>query len=109
MLKAARIVAWLLGLAIIVLSVVPAWLLPNTGIRVNFEHFGVFAAAGFVFGLAYAQRYGLIVICLVIFGGATETIQLFVPGRHARLSDFVADALGVLYGAVAARTIARGD
>jgi VanZ family protein len=109
MLKAARIVAWLLGLAIIVLSVVPTWLLPQTGIRVNFEHFGVFAAAGFVFGLAYARRYRLIVICLVIFGGAIETAQLFVPGRHGRLSDFVADALGVLYGAVAARTIARGN
>jgi len=109
MLKAARIAAWLLGLAIIVLSMVPTELLPKTGIRLNFEHFGVFAAAGFVFGLAYARRYGLIAICLVIFGGAIETIQLFVPGRQGRLSDFAADALGVLYGAVAARTIARGD
>jgi len=30
--------------------------------------------------------------------GILELLQLFVPGRHARLEDFVVDALAALVG-----------
>lgn len=30
--------------------------------------------------------------------GVLEIVQLLVPGRHARLEDFVVDALGALAG-----------
>ena len=102
MLKAARITAWLLALAILVLSVGPLWLRPQTGIPHTFEHFGIFAPTAFIFGVAYARRYSVIAIGLVIFAGAIETLQLFVPGRHARLSDFVVDVLAFFYGIAAA-------
>jgi VanZ family protein len=32
------------------------------------------------------------------FSGAIELIQLGIPGRHARVSDFVVDALSVSIG-----------
>jgi len=39
----------------------------------------------------------------VVLIGILELLQLFVPGRHARLEDFLVDALAVCVGlAVAA-------
>jgi VanZ family protein len=37
---------------------------------------------------------------LVIFAGTVEIAQLFVPGRHARLSDFIVDALAISAGLI---------
>jgi VanZ family protein len=34
----------------------------------------------------------------VIFSGAVEVAQLFVPGRHARLSDFIVDSISICIG-----------
>jgi VanZ family protein len=36
-----------------------------------------------------------------MFAGFVEIAQLFVPGRHARLSDFIVDALAMCVGALA--------
>jgi VanZ family protein len=99
---AARIMAWLLALAILVLSVVPARLRPETGIPHDVEHFGIFAATGFAFGLGYAPKYVVIAIVMLIFAGAIETVQLLVPGRYALLTDFFLDTLALFYGVAAA-------
>jgi VanZ family protein len=101
MLKAIRIVAWLLALAIVVLSLVPPNLRPVTDAPHDLEHLGIFAATGFAWGLGYGQRYFPVAIGLVIFAGAIEIAQLFVPGRHARLSDFIVDALATCIGLLA--------
>ena len=99
---AARIVAWLLTLAILVLSVGPASLRPQTGIPHDVEHFAIFVATGFAFGLGYARRYAVVAIVMLIFAGAIETAQLFVPGRYALLTDFFLDTLALFYGVAAA-------
>jgi hypothetical protein len=44
---------------------------------------------------------------LVFFSGAVEIAQLFVPGRHARLSDFIVDALAITVGVMAVPLVAR--
>jgi VanZ family protein len=98
MLKVARIGAWFLATAIVVLSVVPPGLRPETGAPHRLEHFAIFAATGFAFGLGYGWRHGRVLAGLVIFTGAVEITQLFVPGRHARLSDFIIDALAICVG-----------
>ncbi len=41
-------------------------------------------------------------MALVLFAGAIELAQTFVPGRHARLSDFIVDAVTVGVAAAAA-------
>jgi len=46
-------------------------------------------------------------LVLVIFAGVIEFAQLFVPGRHARLSDFIIDAFGACVGAALASVAAR--
>ena len=36
------------------------------------------------------------------YGGASEVVQAYLPGRSAELADFAADAVGAVAGAVAA-------
>jgi VanZ family protein len=100
--KAARIAAWGLAAVIVILSLVPPTLRPETAAPHSLEHFLIFAATGCAFGLGYKRRHDLLAIFLIIFSGAVEIAQLFVPGRHARLSDFVIDAVAACIGLVMA-------
>jgi VanZ family protein len=102
MVKVFRISAWLLVAAIVVLSLVPPWLRPETGVPHDLEHFAIFVATGLTFGLGYSRRFFAVAVALVIFTGAIEIAQIAVPGRHARLSDFMVDALVVCIGLVTA-------
>ena len=95
-----RITAWSLSAAIVALSVVPPRLRPETGAPHHLEHFAIFAATGLAFGLGYRKRW-LVAPLLVVFSGSVEVAQLLVPGRHARLSDFVVDALAACFGFLA--------
>jgi VanZ family protein len=97
----ARGTGWLLLLTITVLSLVPPTLRPETGVPHDLEHFAIFAAAGLAFGIGYSRRPLGAAIGLVIFAGVIELAQGAVPGRHARLSDFVVDALAMGVGVVA--------
>jgi VanZ family protein len=95
----ARIAAWLLAMAIIVLSLVPSWLRPGTDMPHNFEHLSIFFSTGVAFGVGYSHRPYLIIVMLVVFAGAVELAQIPIPSRHARLSDFLIDALAACVGA----------
>ena len=99
--KTARIAAWCLAATIVILSLVPPSLRPETGTPHVLEHFIVYTATGFTFGLGFRRRHDLVAIFLVIFSGSIEIAQLLVPGRHARLSDFVIDTLALCIGLVA--------
>jgi VanZ family protein len=98
--KAPRIMAWNLAATIVILSLVPPALRPETGTPHNLEHFTICAATGFAFGLGYKRRRDLLAILLVIFVSSIEIAQLFVPGRHARLSDLIIDAVAACTGLV---------
>ena len=99
-LKVVPIAAWSLAAAIVVLSLVPPNLRPESGIPHELEHFLIFLATGLAFGLSYDARHGLLAMKLAVFAGAVELAQLFVPGRHARFSDFLVDAVAVCAGSV---------
>jgi VanZ family protein len=105
--KISRASAWLLALAILVLSLVPPSYRPITEASHNVEHLAIFLATGFAFGVGYPDRPFALATGLVIFCGAIELAQRWVPGRHARLSDFMVDAatacIGVGVTSVAAR------
>jgi len=106
-LKAAPIAAWSLAATIVVLSLVPPDLRPQSGIPHELEHFLMFLATGIAFGLSYDPRYGLLAMKLAFFAGAVELAQLFVPGRHARFSDFLVDAVAVCAGSVAVSLVTQ--
>lgn len=97
-LTAARIIAWSLVTAIVVLSVVPPGLRPETVAPHHLEHFIIYSATGLAFGLGYDRKHRLLAPLLVAFSGLVEIVQLFVPGRHARLGDFVIDAAAISLG-----------
>jgi hypothetical protein len=96
----AMSVALGLATAIIVLSVVPPTLRPETGLPHGLEHFTIFWATGLAFALGCQLKPGLLATLLVFFSGAVEIAQLFVPGRHARMTDFIVDGLAITVGAM---------
>jgi VanZ family protein len=100
--KYARIASWLLAASIVVLSLVPPSLRPVTELPHDVEHFAIFGATGLAYGLGYSRQYFVVAAALLIFTGAIEVAQMAVPGRHARLSDFMVDALAVCIGVVTA-------
>ena len=117
--KLLRAVAWLLIVVISVLSLVPPSHRPVTGTPHNFEHFAIFMLTGLAFGLGYHFRHLSQAAGLIAFAGAIEIAQYWVPGRHARIGDFIVDAMSACIGVVAAwlaiqalnryGSIARGD
>jgi VanZ family protein len=96
-----------LATAIVVLSVVPPTLRPETGLPHGLEHFVIYWATGLAFALGYKLKPGLLAPLLVFFSGAVEIAQLFVPGRHARLSDFIVDALAITAGTMTVSLVAQ--
>jgi VanZ family protein len=96
--KVARIAAWSLATGIVILSIVPPAVRPETKAPHNLDHFLIYAATGLAFGLGYKRRHDFLALLLVFFSAAVEITQLFVPGRHARLSDFIIDAFATSVG-----------
>jgi VanZ family protein len=98
----ARAVAWLFFVAVLVLTFVPPALRPMSGLPHDVEHLAIFFLLGGTFALGYrghAWALGL----MGIGGAATlEILQIFTPGRHARLRDFLVDLLGIGIGIAAA-------
>jgi hypothetical protein len=93
-----RVIAWIIVIGLIMISLVPAPLRPGTGVSHNLEHFGSFLLAGILWCIAYTDRLVLWLGTMPVFAGSVELVQVFVPGRHARLSDFAVDALGGCVG-----------
>jgi VanZ family protein len=102
-----QIAAWLAVFVITVLSLVPPTYRPVTAASHNLEHLAIFLAAGAAFVAGYPGRPWVVTIGMVSFCGAIEIAQLWVPGRHARLVDFLVDAaaacIGITVGCVAVR------
>jgi VanZ family protein len=106
-----RVAAWLLLAAIVVLSLVPPGMRPTTRVPHHIEHAGIFLLDGAAFAVAYLGAERLLSIGAVAFCAGIELAQLMVPGRHARVRDFVVDALaaciGILAGTLVMRMTAR--
>jgi VanZ family protein len=98
-----RLFAWLLAAAVAFATLGPPSYRPHSDFGQNGEHALAFVLIGLAFGLAYTQRRLLTVAIAVAGIGLIEILQFWAPGRHARLSDFVVDALAACAGlAVAA-------
>jgi VanZ family protein len=62
------------------------------------EHALAFGLVGLAFALAYPRHKRPAAVITVVTVGALEFVQLLVPGRHARLEDFIVDAAAALAG-----------
>src|SRR3979490_1368425 len=98
-----RLFAWLIAAAVSFATLGPARLRPHSELGQDGEHALAFVLVGLAFGLAYTRHRLLTAAVAVVLIGVLELLQLWMPGRHARLEDFVVDALAACAGiAVAA-------
>jgi VanZ family protein len=93
-----RIIAWCLAAAVTFATLGPPRYRPHANLGQDGEHALAFVLLGLAFGFAYRQHRLLTAAISVVMIGVLELLQLFVPGRHARLEDFVVDALTACVG-----------
>ena len=93
-----RIIAWLLAAAVTFATLGPPRLRPHADLGQNGEHALAFVLVGLAFGAAYPRHRLLATVFAVAGIGLIEILQLWAPGRHARLEDFVVDALAAGVG-----------
>ena len=98
------VVAALIG--VFLLSVIPAAERPVTGIGSHLEHFLCFALVGGMTALAFRLTLRTLLPAAVVFTMVLELSQIPLPTRHARISDFVVDALSACAAILVARLFA---
>jgi VanZ family protein len=107
MTRLLRLFAWLLAAAVTFATLGPAAYRPRADITHDGEHALAFVLIGIAFACAYPRQRRLAAGLSVVAIGLLELLQLFVPGRHARLEDFVVDALTALIGFAIVSLITR--
>jgi VanZ family protein len=95
-----RIIAWLLAAAVTFATLGPPGLRPHANLGQDGEHALAFVLVGLAFGAAYPRNRLLVTVLAVAGIGLIEILQFWAPGRHARLEDFVVDALTASVGLV---------
>ena len=103
-----RLFAWGLAAAIAFATLGPAEQRPHSNLGQNGEHALAFVLLGLAFGLAHTRNRLHTAVFVIAFTGLIEILQFLAPGRHARLEDFVVDALAASLG-LAGRCGARLD
>src|ERR1700722_17204626 len=93
-----RIFAWLLAAVVTFATLGPPQFRPHADLGQDGEHALAFTLIGLAFGAAY-PRHRLLATMMAVAGiGLLEILQLWAPGRHARLEDFAVDALTACVG-----------
>jgi len=102
-----RLIAWGLAAAVTFATLGPPRYRPHADLGQNGEHALAFVLVGLAFGLAYRHNRFLTALLTVVMTGTIEILQFWAPGRHARLSDFVVDALAACVGLAMAVALER--
>jgi VanZ family protein len=100
-----RLLAWSLAAAVAFATLGPPNYRPHTEFGQNAEHALAFVLVGAAFGLAYTRNRLLTALIGVAMAGLVELLQFWAPGRHARLMDFLVDALASCVGLAAAAAL----
>ena len=101
--KLFKAAAWVALLGLVVLTVVPADGRPVSGVQHDWEHFIAFGPAGFFLGLGYARRFRWLYPGAIAFTLALELSQIPLLTRHARVDDFIVDAVAACLGLAVAQ------
>ena len=110
-----KFLAILESFALIFFSLLPASLVPATGLAPPawpIEHFLAYFAYGILLSGAFIAKSKMTLLTALIIGAGmgllTETIQLFVPTRFFDISDWLADLAGVAGGAASVPGVLGG-
>jgi VanZ family protein len=93
-----RLFAWLLAAAVTFATLGPPRYRPHSNLGQDGEHALAFILIGIAFGLAYSRYRGRTTVISIVMIGVVEVLQFWAPGRHARLEDFIVDALAACAG-----------
>jgi len=93
-----KLFAWLLAAAVTFATLGPPQYRPHSHLGHDGEHALAFILLGLAFGWAYRQHRPLTTAIAVVMTGILELLQFWAPGRHARLEDFIVDALTACAG-----------
>jgi hypothetical protein len=93
-----RFAAWVFIAVLVWLTIAPPLARPDSGVPHDLEPFASFFIAGALWYMGYSRRLLLCLPFVVLFAGWLELLQMLLPGRHARILDFVVDALGTWTG-----------
>jgi VanZ family protein len=66
-----------------------------------------FLLCGLAFAAGYPRRELALATIAVAFAASLEILQVWIPGRHARFSDFLVDACAMLAGIAIASLLRR--
>lgn len=110
----SRIAALLLLAAITFATLSPIQLRPHLG-DANMERALAYVLFGFALSLGFPSRMSRATLFVFVVAGVLEFLQIFDPGRHARLIDALVKAaagvVGIMLGrfviAFASRAVAR--
>lgn len=98
-----KIFAWCLAAAVAFATLGPPDFRPHASpLGQDGEHALAFVLLGMAFGIAYTRNRLMTAAVAVGLTGLIEILQFWAPGRHARLEDFVVDALAACVGLAAA-------
>ena len=97
-LSAIQLAAWFAVTGLIVLTVVPPVMRPESSFPSALEHVAAFFVAGVLNYLGYPRRVMASLAIAIAFAGGIELLQIPLPGRHARFTDFVIDGLAACAG-----------
>ena len=100
-----RLFAWSLAAAVAFATLGPATQRPHLNMGQNGEHALAFVLLGLAFGLAYTRNRLHTATLAIAFTGLIEVLQFLAPGRHARMEDFVVDALAASLGLAGAAAL----
>jgi hypothetical protein len=98
MITLLRTGAWLLAAAVTFFTLGPPLYRPHPMLGQDGDHGLAFFLVGLAFAFAYPQHRRLAMAISVVMIGVLELLQFLSPGRHARLEDFVVDALAAIAG-----------
>lgn len=93
-----KLIAWSLAAAVTFATLGPPRYRPHADLGQSGEHALAFIMVGLAFGLAYRNIRLTTALVGVALTGVLEVLQFWVPGRHARMSDFIVDAVAACAG-----------
>lgn len=102
-----RMGAFLLIAAVVFATLGPPRYRPHSPLGQDGEHALAFVLVGLAVGFAFPQRRLVVAAVSVVLIGLLEIMQLWAPGRHARLEDFLVDAMAACIGLAVAAVVGR--
>jgi hypothetical protein len=97
-----KIAAWLLLGSVVIVTIGPISLRPETVLPLKVERFLGFAVLTAAFAFAYPKNWRAVVVLLCVAAVSLEVFQLVAPGRDAGIADAGVKVLGAITGTTGA-------